>query len=210
MRGQRRRRHRLLCGGRPLAGHVRPRPRPALPDSPCTTPIWLATFSSAKRGLYERYLNYQYHLTEGHVYRIFLKHTPPNREAAFLDVYRRAVPGWGLNSAPSSEAYFSGRAIVFLLYGSNVGRRHFKTGRSAEGLGIRDLSQVFTAQCNAIRKIPEFLVQPGYRLCHSWKAGAVHINHLPESSYTGGPLWSSAGLSISSTVSLATRARSLT
>ena len=50
--------------------------------------IGLAGFSSAMRELYERYLDHQYHPTEEQVYRIFLKHTPPDRETAFLDVYR--------------------------------------------------------------------------------------------------------------------------
>ena len=48
----------------------------------------LAAFSSALRELYERYLDYQYYPTEEQVYRIFLEHTPPDREAAFIDVYR--------------------------------------------------------------------------------------------------------------------------
>ena len=45
------------------------------------------------RELYERYLDYQYYPTEEQVYRIFLKHAPPDREAAFLDVYRRLHGG---------------------------------------------------------------------------------------------------------------------
>ena len=53
----------------------------------------LAAFSSAMRELYERYLDYQYYPTEEQVYRIFLRHTPPDREAAFLDVYRRLHGG---------------------------------------------------------------------------------------------------------------------
>ena len=53
----------------------------------------LAAFSSAMRELYERYLDHQYHPTEEQVYRIFRKHTPPGREAAFLDVYRRLHDG---------------------------------------------------------------------------------------------------------------------
>ena len=52
-----------------------------------------AAFSSAMRELYEQYLDYQYHPTEEQVYRIFLKHAPPDREAAFLDVYRRLHGG---------------------------------------------------------------------------------------------------------------------
>ena len=53
----------------------------------------LAALSSAMRELYERYLNHQYHPTEEQVYRIFLKHTAPDREAAFLDVYRQLHGG---------------------------------------------------------------------------------------------------------------------
>lgn len=53
----------------------------------------LAAFSSAMREIYERYLDYQYHPTEEQVYRIFLKHTPPDREVAFQDVYRRLHGG---------------------------------------------------------------------------------------------------------------------
>ena len=63
--------------------------------------IGLSTFSSAMRELYERHLDCQYHPSEEQVYRIFLKHTPPDREAAFPDVYRRlhgrAVPRRGMN-----------------------------------------------------------------------------------------------------------------
>ena len=44
-----------------------------------------AAFSSAMRDLYERYLDYQYHPTEEEVYRIFLKHTPSDRDAVLLD-----------------------------------------------------------------------------------------------------------------------------
>ena len=55
--------------------------------------IRLAGFSSAMRELYERYLDYQHHPTEEEVYRIFLKHTPPDREEAFQDVYRRLHGG---------------------------------------------------------------------------------------------------------------------
>ena len=57
----------------------------------------LAAFSSAMRELYERYLDYQYYPTDEQVYRIFLKHTPPDREAAFQDVYRR------LHGGPTSD-----------------------------------------------------------------------------------------------------------
>ena len=53
----------------------------------------LAAFSSAMREFYERYLDYQYYPTEEQVYRIFLKHTPPDHEAEFLDVYRRLHAG---------------------------------------------------------------------------------------------------------------------
>ena len=55
--------------------------------------IGLAAFSSAMRDLYERYLDYQYHPTEEQVYRIFLRQIPRDREAAFLDVYRRLHGG---------------------------------------------------------------------------------------------------------------------
>ena len=53
----------------------------------------LAAFSSAMRELYERYLDHQYHPTEEQVYRIFLGHAPPDRAAAFQDVYRRLHGG---------------------------------------------------------------------------------------------------------------------
>ncbi len=53
----------------------------------------LAGFSSAMREFYERYLDFQHHPTEEQVYRIFLKHTSPDREAAFQDVYRRLHGG---------------------------------------------------------------------------------------------------------------------
>ena len=46
-----------------------------------------AAFSAAMRDSYERYLDYRFHPTEEEVYRIFLGHTPPDREAAFMDVY---------------------------------------------------------------------------------------------------------------------------
>ena len=52
-----------------------------------------AAFSSAMRELYELYLDYQLHTTEERVYRVFLKHTPPDREEDFLDVYRRLHGG---------------------------------------------------------------------------------------------------------------------
>ena len=55
--------------------------------------IGLDAFSSAMREIYERYLDYQYHPTEEQVYRIFLKHTPPDREAAYQDLYRRLHGG---------------------------------------------------------------------------------------------------------------------
>ncbi|MCY4625596.1 MAG: hypothetical protein OXC99_11440, partial [Chloroflexi bacterium] len=45
-------------------------------------------FSSAMQEFYERYLDFQHHPTDEQVYRIFLKHTPADREEAFLDVYR--------------------------------------------------------------------------------------------------------------------------
>ena len=53
----------------------------------------LVAFSSAMREFYERYLDFEYHPTEEQVYHIFLKHTPPDREAAFLDVYQRLHGG---------------------------------------------------------------------------------------------------------------------
>ena len=59
--------------------------------------IGLAAFSSAMREIYERYLDYQYHPTEEQVYRIFLKHVPADRAAAFRDVYRRLHGGSFLN-----------------------------------------------------------------------------------------------------------------
>ncbi len=52
-----------------------------------------AAFSSAMRELYELYLDYQPYATDEQVYRIFLKHTPPDHEAAFLDVFRRLHGG---------------------------------------------------------------------------------------------------------------------
>ncbi len=52
-----------------------------------------AAFSSAMREIYERYLEYQPYLTDEQVYRIFLGHTPPGREAAFLDVFRQLHGG---------------------------------------------------------------------------------------------------------------------
>ena len=52
-----------------------------------------AAFSAAMRELYERYLDYEYHATDEQVYRIFREHTPPDSEAAFLDVYRRLHGG---------------------------------------------------------------------------------------------------------------------
>ncbi len=52
-----------------------------------------APFSSAMRELHERYLDYQPYPTDERVYRIFLGHTPPGREAAFLDAFRRLHGG---------------------------------------------------------------------------------------------------------------------
>ena len=49
----------------------------------------LAAFSSAMRGLHERYPDHRFHPTEEHVYHIFLSYTPPDREATFREVYRR-------------------------------------------------------------------------------------------------------------------------
>ena len=50
-------------------------------------------FSSAMRELYERHLNYESYATDEQVYRIFLGHTPQDREAAFRDMYRRLHGG---------------------------------------------------------------------------------------------------------------------
>ena len=50
-------------------------------------------FSSAMQEFYERYLDFQHHPTDEQVYRIFLKHTPADREPVFLDVYRRLHGG---------------------------------------------------------------------------------------------------------------------
>ena len=55
--------------------------------------IGLVAFSSAMGELYERYLDYQFHPTEEQVYRVFLKHTPADRKAEFLEVYRRLHGG---------------------------------------------------------------------------------------------------------------------
>ena len=52
-----------------------------------------AAFSSAMSELFQRYLDHQYHPTEEQVYRIFLKHIPPDANAAFLDLYRRLHGG---------------------------------------------------------------------------------------------------------------------
>ena len=52
-----------------------------------------AAFSSAMRELYGLYLDYQPYTTDEQVYQTFLKHTPPDREAAFLGVYRRLHGG---------------------------------------------------------------------------------------------------------------------
>lgn len=52
-----------------------------------------AAFLSAMRELYELYLDYQYYATDEQVFRVFLKHTPPDREAAFVDVYGRLHGG---------------------------------------------------------------------------------------------------------------------
>ena len=52
-----------------------------------------AAFSSAMRELYGMYLDYQYYATDEQVYRIFLKHTPVDREATFRDLYRRLHGG---------------------------------------------------------------------------------------------------------------------
>lgn len=52
-----------------------------------------AAFSSAMGELYGLYLDYQPFATDEQVYRIFLKHTPPDREGALLDVFRRLHGG---------------------------------------------------------------------------------------------------------------------
>ena len=52
-----------------------------------------AAFSAALRELYESYVSYAPFATDEQVYRVFLKHTPPDREAAFLDIYRRLHGG---------------------------------------------------------------------------------------------------------------------
>ena len=52
-----------------------------------------AAFSSAMRELYEQHLDYRYYPTDEEVYRVFLKHTPQDREDALLDVYRRLHGG---------------------------------------------------------------------------------------------------------------------
>ena len=52
-----------------------------------------AAFSSALRELYGLYLDYQTYATDEQVYLIFRKHTPPDREAEFLNMYRRLHDG---------------------------------------------------------------------------------------------------------------------
>ena len=52
-----------------------------------------AAFSSAIRELYESYLAYRPPATEEQVYRTFLRHVPPDREEAFLAVYRQLHGG---------------------------------------------------------------------------------------------------------------------
>lgn len=56
-----------------------------------------ASFSSAMRELYGLSLDYQPPATDEQVYRIFLKHTPPGREASFRDVFERLHGGPFLN-----------------------------------------------------------------------------------------------------------------
>lgn len=46
-------------------------------------------YRGALRELYERYVRYEPPPTEEQVYQAFLKHTPPDREPALIDVYRR-------------------------------------------------------------------------------------------------------------------------
>ena len=69
-----------------------------------------AAFSSAMREPHELYLGYQYYTTDEQVYRIFLKHTAPDRQAALLDVYRRLHGGPFLDrnqacTGPPLQAY---------------------------------------------------------------------------------------------------------
>lgn len=52
-----------------------------------------AAFSAALGELYGSYRQLQFHPTEEQVYRTFLRHTPPDRQAAFLEVYRRLHGG---------------------------------------------------------------------------------------------------------------------
>lgn len=52
-----------------------------------------SAFSAALRDLYGLYLQLQFYPTEEQVYRTFLRHAPPDREAAFLEVYRRLHGG---------------------------------------------------------------------------------------------------------------------
>ena len=55
--------------------------------------VGAAAFSAALGELYDRYLRFQPTPTEEQVYRAFRRHVPPDREAAFLDVYRRLHGG---------------------------------------------------------------------------------------------------------------------
>ncbi len=48
-----------------------------------------AAFSSAMAELYRSYTQFQFYPSEEQVYQVFLNHTPPDGEEAFLDVYRR-------------------------------------------------------------------------------------------------------------------------
>ncbi len=52
-----------------------------------------AAFSSVMREMYELYLDYVYYQTDEQVYRIFLKHTPPDREAAVIGLWRQIHGG---------------------------------------------------------------------------------------------------------------------
>lgn len=61
-----------------------------------------AAFSSALRELYGSYLRFRPFPTEEQIYRVFLEHTPPDREAAFLDVYRRLHGGPFVDRSPGS------------------------------------------------------------------------------------------------------------
>ena len=58
-----------------------------------------ATFSSAMAELYRSYSRFQFYPSEEQVYEVFLKHTLPDREEAFLDVYGRFHGGLFIDGA---------------------------------------------------------------------------------------------------------------